>query len=72
MNVCFIDPTFLKPEILNALIKALKIKVAFSFIQEKDLPKEIVDFLGKRIAIIAENEFQKTFLTNVYFLCANS
>ena len=67
MNVCFIDPTFLKPEILNALIKALKIKVAFSFIQEKDLPKEIVDFFGKRIAIIAENEFQKNFSDQCVF-----
>ena len=72
MNVYFIDPTYLKTDVLNALFNALKVKVAFSFIQEKDLPKEIVDFFGKRIAIIAENEFQKTFLTNVYFLCANS
>ena len=30
MNVYFIDPTSLKPDVLNALFKALKVKVAFS------------------------------------------
>ena len=44
MNICFIDPTSLKPEVLNALFKALKVNVAFSFLQERALPKEIVDF----------------------------
>lgn len=67
MNVCFIDPTFLKPEVLNALFKALKVKVAFSFLQEKELPKEIINFWGKRIAIIAENEFQKNFSDQCVF-----
>ena len=36
MNVYFIDPTYLKTDVLNALFNALKVKVAFSFIQEND------------------------------------
>lgn len=44
MNVYFIDPTYLKTDVLNALFNALKVKVAFSFIQEKELPKEIIYF----------------------------
>lgn len=67
MNVYFIDPTSLKPDVLNALFKALKVKVAFSFIQEKELPKEIICFFGKRIAIIAENGIQKYFSDQCVF-----
>ena len=67
MNICFIDPTYLKPDVLNALFNALKVKVAFSFIQEKELPKEIIDFFGKRIAIIAENGNQKYFSDQCVF-----
>lgn len=72
MNVYFIDPTYLKTDVLNALFNALKVKVAFSFIQEKELPKEIIYFFGKRIAIIAKMGFKSIFLINVYFLYANS
>lgn len=67
MNVYFIDPTSLKPDVLNALFKALKVKVAFSFIQEKELSKEIIYFFGKRIAIIAENGIQKYFSDQCVF-----
>lgn len=67
MNVYFIDPTSLKPDVLNALFKALKVKVAFSFIQGKELPKEIIYFFCKRIAIIAENGIQKYFSDQCVF-----
>lgn len=67
MNVYFIDPTYLKTDVLNALFNALKVKVAFSFIQEKELPKEIIYFFGKRIAIIAENGIQKYFSDQCVF-----
>lgn len=49
MNVYFIDPTYLKTDVLNALFNALKVKVAFSFIQEKELPKEIIYFFVKEL-----------------------
>ena len=45
MNVYFINPNYVKPEVWNPLLTYLKVKAAYSFIPKEELPVSLYSII---------------------------
>lgn len=72
MNVYFIDPTYVKSEGWKPLLAFLKVKAAYSFIPEEELPENLISIINPYLKTAYSNQDLKSFSDNcAYWLRAH-
>ncbi|MBR0265277.1 MAG: hypothetical protein IJQ60_15515 [Prevotella sp.] len=72
MNVYFVNPTYVKPEGWKPLLDYLKVKAAYSFIPQDELPTSLYSIIRPYLKASYSNQDMKKFSDNcVYWLRAH-
>ena len=67
MNVYFVNPTYVKPEGWAPLLAYLKVKAAYSFIPEEELPDSLYSIIKPYLKASYSNQDLKKFSDNCVF-----
>lgn len=67
MNIYFVDPQYVKPEVWKPLLACLKVKAAYSFIPTAELPSSLLEIIQPYLKASYSNQEKNMFCDNCAF-----